>query len=136
MDENTAWSFKLSRRTSSLYSAGEQPKEWDSSPSTTETSDNYSPSRRNAKPLRMSSNLYSTRNPRLPEWSCYSEDGRCNKADEVPSTPCSNRDTDQTSIRVGPTCRSQRHHSCNETNRMVFSNISADEEECKTSYLY
>ena len=30
MGTNTVWNFKLSRRTSSLYSAGEQPKEWDS----------------------------------------------------------------------------------------------------------
>ena len=30
MGTNTAWNFKLSRRTSSLYSAGEQPKECDS----------------------------------------------------------------------------------------------------------
>ena len=39
--------------------------------------------------------------------------------------PCSNRNADQTSIRVGRTCRSKGHHSCNETNRVVFSNISA-----------
>ena len=45
---------ELSRRTSSLYSAGEQP--------TTQTSGNYVPSRRNAKPLQKSSHLYLTRN--------------------------------------------------------------------------
>ena len=30
MGTNTVWNFKLSRRYSSLYSAGQQPKEWDS----------------------------------------------------------------------------------------------------------
>ena len=30
MGTNTVWNFKLSKRTSSLYSAGEQPKEWGS----------------------------------------------------------------------------------------------------------